>query len=126
MKYSWVITHVSVKLQLLNVVVKWLTLLLRSWEVLNSNLGLETSYLGTDFHGFPQSLQVNSGKIPYIRPCPLASKSFPVHHLPVILSFNAIQQGSPQRGSSTSLVWLAQVTFNDVRVLRTKYFMSLI
>jgi hypothetical protein len=47
-----------------NVMVKWLTLLLRIWEVPGSSLGPETGYPDESFCGFPQSLQVNSRIIP--------------------------------------------------------------
>jgi hypothetical protein len=38
-----------------------------------------------DFSGFPQSLQMNTGTVPYIRQGPLPSKSFPIHHSLVII-----------------------------------------
>jgi hypothetical protein len=40
-----------------NVVVKWLTLLLRIREIQSSNLGTETGYPDLRFSGFTQSLQ---------------------------------------------------------------------
>jgi hypothetical protein len=47
-----------------NVVIEWLTLLFRIWEVLGSILGPGDCYLDKGFRGFPQSLQVNAGIIP--------------------------------------------------------------
>jgi hypothetical protein len=47
-----------------NVVVEWLTLLLRVCEVPGSNLGSKTGYSWQDFHGFTQSLQAKSGMVP--------------------------------------------------------------
>jgi hypothetical protein len=49
------------RLQLPNVVVKWLTLLLRIRDFSGSNLGPETGFPDWDFRGFPQSLQANAG-----------------------------------------------------------------
>jgi hypothetical protein len=42
------------------------------------------------FSGFPQSLQANAGIVPDIRPPPLPSKSFPIHHSLITISFDAI------------------------------------
>jgi hypothetical protein len=44
---------------------EWLTLLLRIREVSGSNLGPKTDYLDWYFRGFPQSLQSDSGVVPY-------------------------------------------------------------
>jgi hypothetical protein len=46
-----------------NVVVKGLTLVLRVWEILGSNLGPETGYPEV-FRDIPQSLQENAGIVP--------------------------------------------------------------
>jgi hypothetical protein len=46
-----------------NVVVKWLTLLLRTREVQSLNHGPEADYPKV-FRGFPQSLQTNAGIAP--------------------------------------------------------------
>jgi hypothetical protein len=46
-----------IPLLLPNVVVEWLTLMLRILEVLCSHLGSETGYPDRGFCGFPQSLQ---------------------------------------------------------------------
>jgi hypothetical protein len=46
-----------------NVVVEWLTLLLRKWEVPGSNLGPDTGCPEV-FSGFPQSLQADAGIVP--------------------------------------------------------------
>jgi hypothetical protein len=47
----------------MNVVVEWLTLLLRNRVVPGSNLGSETGY-SEGVRGFPQSLQANAGILP--------------------------------------------------------------
>jgi hypothetical protein len=47
-----------------NVVVEWLTFLLRIREVPGSNLGPEAGYLDRGFCGLSQSLQANSGITP--------------------------------------------------------------
>jgi hypothetical protein len=47
-----------------NVVVEWLTLLLRIRKVPSSNLGTETGYLDYSFRRFPQSIQGNDGIVP--------------------------------------------------------------
>jgi hypothetical protein len=44
-----------------NVVVVWLTYLVRIWEVLGSNLNPETGNTDWDFCGFFQSLRANAG-----------------------------------------------------------------
>jgi hypothetical protein len=44
------------------VVVGWLTLLFRVWEIPGLKLGPETAY--NVFGGFPQSLQANAGIVP--------------------------------------------------------------
>jgi hypothetical protein len=76
---------------LLNVVVEWLTLLLRILRVLGSNLGTETGYPELRF--FIVFLSP-SRKIPglylKIRPRPLSSTPFPIHYSPVILLLGAI------------------------------------
>jgi hypothetical protein len=43
------------------------------------------------FHGFTQSLKVSVEKVPSIRPRPLPSTSYPIHHSPINLSFDTIQ-----------------------------------
>jgi hypothetical protein len=53
------INTVLLKYLELKVVVEWLTLLLRTREILGPNLGPETGY-----PGFPQSLQANAGIVP--------------------------------------------------------------
>jgi hypothetical protein len=73
-----------------NVVVEWLTLLLRIREVPGSNLDLETGYPHCDFRGFPQFLQANVRIVPQMRPRPLSSTHIPIHHLPIILLFDVI------------------------------------
>jgi hypothetical protein len=47
-----------------NVKVKLLKLVFRIREVLGLNLGPESSYNERIFRGFPQSLQVNEGRVP--------------------------------------------------------------
>jgi hypothetical protein len=47
-----------------NVVVEWLLLLLRIPEVPGSNIGFKTTYPEWKFHGFPQSIQANTGVVP--------------------------------------------------------------
>jgi hypothetical protein len=51
-------------LLLSNVVVWWLTPLLRIQEALSSYLGPETVYPGCAFRGFPLSFQVNAWIVP--------------------------------------------------------------
>jgi hypothetical protein len=58
-------------------------------EVAGSNLGLETDYSEV-FRDFRQSHQTNAGIVPYIRPLPLPSRSFSLHHSLVIISFDVI------------------------------------
>jgi hypothetical protein len=67
-----------------NVAIGWLTILLRMWEVLVSNLSPETDSTGD----FTQSLQENSVIVSQIRPRPLSSTSFPIHHSSVVLSLD--------------------------------------
>jgi hypothetical protein len=73
------------------VVAEWLTLLLRVQEVPGSNFDPGTGY-PEGFRGFPQSLQANARIVAYlkIRSRPLPSKSFPINHLLITLSFDAI------------------------------------
>jgi len=66
------------------VMVEWLTLLFRIWEVPGSDFGYPEL-----FSGFTQSLQANVGIIPQIKPRPLSSTSFPMH-LSLILSSDTI------------------------------------
>jgi hypothetical protein len=40
--------------------------------------------------GFPESLQANAGIIPKIRPRPLPTKAFPIHHSLTILLIDPI------------------------------------
>jgi hypothetical protein len=47
-----------------NVVVEWLTLMLRTLDVPGSNLAPETGYRVRVFCNFPQSLQANVGLVP--------------------------------------------------------------
>jgi hypothetical protein len=77
-----------------------------NWKLIFTNYLMLNSYAGYCFSvlarrpaililvfcGLPQSLLANSGIVPYIGPWPIPSKSFPIHHSPVILSFNAIQR----------------------------------
>jgi hypothetical protein len=46
-----------------NIVVEWLTLLLRIRDVSGSNLGPETDY-SESFSAFPQSVQANAATVP--------------------------------------------------------------
>jgi hypothetical protein len=72
---------------LMNVMVEWLTLLLRIREVHDSNLRPETAILT---EGFPHSLKANAGMVPEIRPRLLPSTSFSNHHSPIFLLFVAM------------------------------------
>jgi hypothetical protein len=54
------------------------------------------------------------------RPFPYAS--FPIHRSLITLLLDATLQGWPQRDLSTSLVRLAQITFNDVWGFKKKIF----
>jgi hypothetical protein len=58
-----------------NVVVEWLTLLLRIREVPDSNMGLKTGYPGR-FLVFFQSFQGNAGIVPYVRSRPFLPHTF--------------------------------------------------
>jgi hypothetical protein len=72
-----------------NVVVEWLTILLRIWEVPGSNL--ETGYPCWGFSWF-FSVPTGEFRISTLKlgPRSLAFKSFPNHHSPISLSFDAI------------------------------------
>jgi hypothetical protein len=62
-----------------NVVAEGLTLELRIREIQGSNLGQETR--SPEFlRSFPQFVQASAGIVPKIRPIPLTSTSFPLHH----------------------------------------------
>jgi hypothetical protein len=66
-------------------VVKWLPLLLRIRQVPDSNLGLGDQLFWLKvFRGFPHSLQLNAVIVPNIRPRPLPTKFFPIHHRPFV------------------------------------------
>jgi hypothetical protein len=47
----------------MNSAAEWSSLL-HTWDVLTSNVGLETGYPAEDFHGFPQFLQANANIFP--------------------------------------------------------------
>jgi hypothetical protein len=51
-----------------NVVVEWLTLLLRIRDIQSSNLSPKTGLPNKDFRGSSQSLQENSGIVPQNMP----------------------------------------------------------
>jgi hypothetical protein len=85
-----------------NIVVEWLTFLLRIREVSGSNLGPQTGYPNYGFRGFSSLSKRILGWYLQIWPQPLPSKSFPIHHALVILSFDTIYQEWPQRGSRTA------------------------
>jgi hypothetical protein len=72
-----------------NIVVEWPTLLLRIREIPDSNLVPETGYSDC-FRGFPQSLQRMPKYELKIRPRPLPSKSFSIHHSLISPSFYTI------------------------------------
>jgi hypothetical protein len=57
-------------------------------EVLGSSLGSVTG-CPEFFRGIPQTLQTNAMIVSKIKPRPLPSKFFPIHHLLFILSFDA-------------------------------------
>jgi hypothetical protein len=78
----------SLKIKTPDIVVEWLTLLLRIPEFPGSNLGPETGYLEVFRRGFPQSVQANAGVVLTIRPRPLPSKSFTIHNSLITLSFS--------------------------------------
>jgi hypothetical protein len=82
--------------------------------VLGSNLGLETCCPDWGFSRFSLVVPAKCRDSASFRPRPLLSTSFPIHYSPIILSFDATYQGWPQRGSHTSLVRLAQNTFNNI------------
>jgi hypothetical protein len=63
-----------------NIVVEWLTLMLRIREVHRSNLGSETDYIVRGFGLFLSVPPAYSGIVLYIRPRPLPSKCFPIHN----------------------------------------------
>jgi hypothetical protein len=74
---------------------KWLTLLALNipnvvveWEVPSSSLDLETGYPKV-LRGFRESLQKNAGISPKIKPRPLPSTSFSVHHSLINISYDA-------------------------------------
>jgi hypothetical protein len=69
-----------------NIVVEWLTLLLRVREVLDRRPAI----LSEVFHEFPQSLKANAGTVNKIRPRQILSTSFPFLHSSIILSFDAV------------------------------------
>jgi hypothetical protein len=71
----------------INVVAEWQSFVFRRSRVQISAQGL--AILTEVFRGFPQSLQENSRIVPYIRPWPLPSTTFPIHYSPIILSFDA-------------------------------------
>jgi hypothetical protein len=72
-----------------NVVVEWLTLLLRILEVPGSYLGPETGYPDCVFRGFLQSLQANAGIVYQNRTLRLPSISFPIRHSLTAFLFHA-------------------------------------
>jgi hypothetical protein len=76
----------------------WLTLLLRIREVMGSNLGPKTGYPDYVWCGFPQSFQANSGILAQIRPRPLPSTSFTIHHSRIILPFDSSLSFHPEGG----------------------------
>jgi hypothetical protein len=55
----------------------------------SSNQSRDTDYPERGFRGSTQSLQVNSGIVPLIRPRPFFSSSLPINYLLIIQSFNA-------------------------------------
>jgi hypothetical protein len=59
---------------------EWLLLLIWIWEVTSSNLDLEMDILIEGFRGFPKFFQENAGIVPWIRPRPLSTTSFPIHY----------------------------------------------
>jgi hypothetical protein len=65
----------------------WLMHLLHIWEVPDLDLSLETSY--PDWR-FSWVSSVPPGKCFKIRPWPLPSKSIPIHHSLITLSFDAV------------------------------------
>jgi hypothetical protein len=97
-----------------NVVVVWCTLLL---PFQRSRFKLSVRRRNIVIEGFRQYLQQHVGIVTSIRARPLPSTLFSFHHSLInTLSFDAIYQGWPQRGSRTSLGRLAQDTFNNVGV----------
>jgi hypothetical protein len=65
------------RLNVISVVVEWLTLLHRARQVPCSNLGSKSGYVR--FIVVAVSSQANSSTVPEIRPRVLPSKSFPIH-----------------------------------------------
>jgi hypothetical protein len=60
-----------------------------SGEVPGSSLGLRPIIL-TGLKRFPQSLSINTGTAPRVKPRPFPSASFPIHYSLIILSVDAI------------------------------------
>jgi hypothetical protein len=65
----------------INVIVKWLAILLHVLEVTNVNLGLKT--------GYDKFFQTNTAVVTLVKPEPLTSISLPIH-CPVLIVFDAI------------------------------------
>jgi hypothetical protein len=51
-------------LERLKIVDEWIAILLQVWEVMSSNLSLETIYPDISFCGFPQFLQADAVTVP--------------------------------------------------------------
>jgi hypothetical protein len=72
------------------VAAKWFALLLGRFRVQIS--ARRSAILAEAFRDFPQSLQVNAGIVPSIKPRPLPSISFPMQYSRIILSLDAIRR----------------------------------
>jgi hypothetical protein len=73
-----------------NIMVEWLTLLLRIQEVLDSNLGLKTSYPERFFMALLSPSRLMPGQYFKISPQLLPITFFQIHHSPTAFSFDAI------------------------------------
>jgi hypothetical protein len=65
-----------------------ITLLICIWVMFGLNLSWDIDWLR--FLSLPQSLQENARILSWIRPRPLPSTTFPIHHSLITLSFDAI------------------------------------
>lgn len=76
------------------IAIVWVTRLLRIRDITSSFLDLATGNMTEVFHGFPRSLQANSGIVPRTGAQLVLSTCFPIHYSVIMLPFDAVGMGN--------------------------------
>ena len=76
------------------IAIVWVALLLRIWDITSSVLDLATGNMTEVYHGFPLSLQANSGIVSCTGAQLVLSTCFPIHYSVIMLPPDAVGVGN--------------------------------